>query len=129
MVNRIVAQKWADSNHKIVDKATINPLLDCLWFARLKKGAGDVFPDYKTDDHGRVKILTHKISSQRSGTNGSVKVNLLKFAVTILRLFILVSQKIVVPKGQVVMNVSATIGLSLAMKRISVWRNQSTSCY
>jgi hypothetical protein len=74
--------------------------------AAFEKGAGDVFPDYKTDDNGAVKILLTKISSRDLEQTVAVKVNLLKFAGDNPSLiYSLVSQKIVVPKGQVVMNV------------------------
>lgn len=106
VVNRIVAQSGQTVTAKVVDKATRKPISGLPLVAAFEKGAGDVFPDYKTDDQGTVKILLTKISSRDLEQTVAVKVNLLKFAGdNPSAIYSMVSQKIVVPKGQVVMNV------------------------
>ncbi|MBI1768022.1 MAG: LPP20 family lipoprotein [Bacteroidetes bacterium] len=106
MVNRIVAQSGQTVTTKVVDKAAQKPISGLPLIAAFEKGAGDVFPDYKTDDNGTVKILLTKISSRDLEQTVAVKVNLLKFAGdNPSAIYSLVSQKIVVPKGIVVMNV------------------------
>jgi len=106
IVNRIVAQSGQTVTAKVVAKADQKPISGLPLVATFEKGAGDVFPDYKTDDTGMVKILLTKISSRDLEQTVAVKVNLLKFAGdNPSPIYSLVSQKIVVPKGLVVMNV------------------------
>lgn len=106
IVNRIVAQSGQTVTAKVVGKADQKPINGLPLIATFEKGAGDVFPDYKTDDNGMVKILLTKISSRDLEQTVAVKVNLLKFAGdTPSAIYSLVSQKITVPKGLVVMNV------------------------
>lgn len=106
MVNRIVAQSGQTVTAKVVNKSNQKPISGLPLVAAFEKGAGDVFPDYKTDDNGAVKVLLTKISSRDLEQTVAVKVNLLKFAGdNPSAIYSLVSQKIVVPKGIVVMNV------------------------
>lgn len=106
MVNRIVAQSGQTVTAKVVNKSNQKPISGLSLVAAFEKGAGDVFPDYKTDDNGAVKVLLTKISSRDLEQTVAVKVNLLKFAGdNPSAIYSLVSQKIVVPKGIVVMNV------------------------
>jgi hypothetical protein len=106
MLNRIVAQSGQTVTAQVVDKATQKPIAGLPLLASFEKGAGDVFPDYKTDDRGSVKILLTKISSRDLEQTVAVKVNLLKFAGdNPSDIYSLVAQKIVVPKDIVIMNV------------------------
>ncbi len=106
MLNRIVAQSGQVVTAKVVDKASQKPISGLPLVASFEKGAGDVFPDYKTDDNGVVKILLTKISSRDLEQTVAVKVNLLKFAGdNPSAIYSLVAQKIVVPKDIVIMNV------------------------
>lgn len=106
MVNRIVAQSGQTVTAKVLDKTSQKPINGLPLLAAFEKGAGDVFPDYKTDDNGTVKILLTKISSRDLEQSVAVKVNLLKFAGdNPSAIYSLVSQKIVTPKGLVVMSV------------------------
>ncbi len=90
----------------MVNKSNQKPISGLPLIAAFEKGAGDVFSDYKTDDSGVVKILLTKISSRDLEQTVAVKVNLLKFAGdNPSAIYSLVSQKIVVPKGIVVMSV------------------------
>src|SRR5260221_5122904 len=106
MVNRIVAQSGQTVTTKVVNKSNQKPISGLPLVAAFEKGAGDVFSDYKTDDTGVVKILLTKISSRDLEQTVAVKVNLLKFAGdNPSAIYSLVSQKIVLPKGIVIMNV------------------------
>jgi len=106
MLNRIVAQSGQVVTAKVVEKASQKPIPGLPLVASFEKGAGDVFPDYKTDDNGVVKILLTKISSRDLEQTVAVKVNLLKFAGdNPSAIYSLVAQKIVVPKDIVIMNV------------------------
>ncbi|MBS1508801.1 MAG: LPP20 family lipoprotein [Bacteroidetes bacterium] len=106
VINRIVAQSGQTVTAKVVNKATQKPISGLPLIATFEKGAGDVFPDYKTDDNGQVKILLTKISARDLEQTLAVKVNVLKFAGdNPSDIYSLVAQKIVVPKGVVVMSV------------------------
>ncbi|MBS1682790.1 MAG: LPP20 family lipoprotein [Bacteroidetes bacterium] len=105
-VNRIVAQTGQTITAKVVDKSTQKAISGLPLIAAFEKGAGDVFPDYKTGDDGLAKILLSKIGSRDIEQTLAVKVNVLKFAGdNPSDIYSLVSQKLVVPKAIVVMNV------------------------
>ncbi len=105
-LNRIVAQSGQAVVAKVMDKSTQRPISGLPLIASFEKGAGDVFPDYKTDDRGLVKILLTKISARDLEQSVAVKVNLMKFAGdNPSDIYTLVAQKIVPPKAIVVMNV------------------------
>lgn len=106
MINRIVAQSGQTVIAKVVDKATQRPISGLPLLATFEKGAGDVFPDYKSDDNGQAKILLTKISARDLQQTLAVKINVLKFAGdNPSSIYSLVAQKIVVPKAIVNMNV------------------------
>ncbi|MBS1490621.1 MAG: LPP20 family lipoprotein [Bacteroidetes bacterium] len=105
-VNRIIAQSGQTIAVKVTDKVLKKPITGLPLIASFEKGAGDVFPDYKTDDNGTAKILLSKISSRDIEQTVAVKVNLLKFAGdNPSTIYTLVADKIVAPKDIVVMNV------------------------
>jgi hypothetical protein len=106
-INRIVAKNDQAVMAKVINKATKKPIQALPLLATFEKGSGDVFPDYKTDENGSVKVLLTKISSRDIEQTLSVKVNLLKFAGdNPSEIYSMVSQKIVAPKGLVVMKVA-----------------------
>lgn len=106
IINRIVAQSGQTVTARVIDKSSQKPISGLPLLASFEKGAGDVFPDYKTDDSGFVKILLTKISARDLEQTMAVKVNVLKFAGdNPSDIYSLVAQKIVVPKAIVVMNV------------------------
>jgi hypothetical protein len=121
-VNRIVAQSGQTILAKVVNKISKNPISGLPLIASFEKGSGDVFPDYKTDDTGMVKILLSKIGSRDLEQTVAVKVNLLKFAGdNPSAIYSLVSQKIVPPKDIVVMNVlRPLVYLSAVEKKLGV---------
>jgi hypothetical protein len=130
ILNRIVAQNGQTVTAKVIDKSTQKPISGLPLVASFEKGAGDVFPDYKTDDNGVVKILLTKISSRDLEQTVAVKVNLLKFAGdNPSAIYSLVAQKIVVPKDIVIMNVQRPlVYLSSLEKNLSTDKaNQQVS--
>ncbi len=78
--------------------------------ASFEKGAGDVFPDYKTDDHGIAKILINKITSRELEQTVAVKVNLDAISGTSgSPVFSLISKRLLVPTSQIVLKVKRPI--------------------
>jgi hypothetical protein len=106
VINRIVAQSGQAVMAKVAEKSSQKPISGLPLLASFEKGAGDVFPDYKTDDSGLAKILLTKISARDLEQTMAIKVNVLKFAGdNPSSIYSLVAQKIVVPKVVVIMNV------------------------
>jgi LPP20 lipoprotein len=78
--------------------------------ASFEKGAGDVFPDYKTDDHGIAKILINKITSRELEQTVSVTVNLDAISGTSgSPVFTLISKRLLVPSSQIILKVKRPI--------------------
>ncbi len=118
VINRIVAQSGQTVMTKVVDKSTKKPIPGLPLIAAFEKGAGDVFPDYKTDDNGLVKILLTKISARDLEQTMAVKINILKFAGdNPSSIYSLVAQKIVVPKDIVIMNVQRPLVYLTALEK------------
>ena len=106
VVNRIVAQSGQAVVAKVVDKNSKTSISGLPLLASFEKGAGDVFPDYKTGDDGQAKILLTKIDARDLEQTLAVKVNVLKFAGdNPSEIYSLIAQKINAPKALVVMSV------------------------
>jgi hypothetical protein len=91
---------------KAYDKASKKKIADLPLRAMFEKGAGNVFPDYKTNAEGSTKILLTKISSRDLEQTVSIKVNPLSFAGgTATKIDSLVVQKLVVPRATILLNV------------------------
>lgn len=87
-------------------KQSGQPVIDLPLKAAFEKGAGDVFPSYKTDQGGNAKILLTKISSRDLEQTVGVKVDVLAFAgENASDIYSLVAQKLVVPKANLVLKV------------------------
>jgi hypothetical protein len=94
----VVAKSYFKDSKKIITDLPLK--------ANFVKGAGDVFPDYKTGEDGQSKILITKISSRDLEQTVTVKVNLLAFAGdNASDIYALVAQKLVVPRVNVLLNV------------------------
>lgn len=105
-LNRRVAQSSVTVTVKAVDKTSKTVLADLPLKAAFDKGAGDVFPDYKTDAGGLTKILLTKIGSRDLEQTVGVSVNLLAFAgENPSEIFGFVSSKMTVPKVTILMQV------------------------
>lgn len=78
--------------------------------ASFEKGAGDVFPEYKTDLSGQSKILITKISSKDIEQTVGVKVNMMSFAgQDASPIYALVAERMVVPKVNILLKVQRPI--------------------
>ncbi|MEQ8363439.1 MAG: LPP20 family lipoprotein [Cyclobacteriaceae bacterium] len=78
--------------------------------ASFEKGAGDVFPEYKTDASGQSKILITKISSKDLEQTVGVKVNMLNFAgANASPIYSLVAERMVAPKVNILLKVQRPI--------------------
>jgi hypothetical protein len=98
------------NNHTVIAKTYFKDSKKIITGVPLKagfeKGAGDVYPDYKTGEDGQSKILITKISSRDLEQTVAVKLNLLAFAGdNASDIYALVAQKLVVPKVNVLLNV------------------------
>jgi hypothetical protein len=103
-----------------VDKVTKKPIADLPLAAAFEKGAGDVFPNYKTDASGLVKILLTKISSRDMEQTVGVKVDMMNFVgQTQDEIYSLVAQKMVVPKAVVLMKVQRPLVYVSAVEKKS----------
>lgn len=105
-LNRRVSQ----SSQAVVTRAHYKdsgkPVPDLPLQAMFEKGAGDVYPQYKTDASGLTKILLTKISSRDLEQSLGVKVDLLAFAgPNASPIYSLVAQKFTVPKASVLLKV------------------------
>jgi len=106
----IVNRRVAESGHTVVAKSIFKEskkaIGDLPLKAAFEKGAGDVFPDYKTEGNGQSKILITKISSRDLEQTVGVKVNLLAFAGQgASDISSLVAQKMTVPKANILLKV------------------------
>lgn len=105
-VNRRVAESGQSVVIRASDRKTHGTLADLPLHAGFEKGAGDVFPSYKTDAVGQVKILITKIGSRDLEQTVGVSVDLLAFAGdNPSEIFRLVSSKMTLPKVSILMEV------------------------
>ena len=87
--------------------------------AAFEKGAGDVYPDYKTDMSGQAKILITKISSRDAEQTVAVKLNLLSFAgQNPSDIYSLISQKLTVPRANILLKVQRPLVYVTSMEKI-----------
>lgn len=106
ILNRRVAQNDLAVTTKVVEKNSRKVIPDLPLAAAFEKGAGDVFPNYKTDGSGQAKILLTKISSRDLEQTVAVKVDMMSFAGQEgSDIYSLVARKMVVPKATVLMKV------------------------
>lgn len=118
MLNRRVAQSDQSVMVNVVDKATKKSIVDLPLRAEFEKGAGDVFPDYKTDGKGNARVLLTKISSRDIEQRLAVKVNMLAFGgPNVSSIYALIAQKMVVPKASVLLKVQRPIVYITAVER------------
>ncbi len=110
MLNRRVTSGSETVNVSAVYKGSKNPISGLPLKAFFEKGAGDVFPEYKTDAAGQSKILLTKISSKDIEQTVAVKVNMLNFAgENASPIYALISEKMVVPKVNILLKVQRPI--------------------
>lgn len=105
-VNRRVAQSTSSITVQASYKDSGKPVAALPLKASFEKGAGDVFPDYKTDPSGQTKVLISKISSRDLEQSVGVQVDLVSFAgENASDIYHLVAQKMVVPKTNILLKV------------------------
>jgi hypothetical protein len=105
-VNRRVAESGITVTARAILKENKRPITGLPLRALFEKGAGDVFPDYKTDVNGQARILLTKIASRDLEQRVAVKVNLQAMAgQNASEIYTLVTDKIVVPKASTLLNV------------------------
>ncbi|MEP2667907.1 MAG: LPP20 family lipoprotein [Cyclobacteriaceae bacterium] len=110
MLNRRVATGTETVNVTAVYKDSKKAIPDLPLKASFEKGAGDVFPEYKTDASGQSKILITKISSKDVEQTVGVKVNMLNFAgANASPIYSLVAERMVAPKVNILLKVQRPI--------------------
>ena len=93
-----------------VYKDSRKPIAGLPLKAYFEKGAGDVFPTYKTDANGQTKILLSKISAKDIEQTVAVKADVLSFAgQNASPIYSLVADRMVVPKASILMKVQRPI--------------------
>jgi hypothetical protein len=75
-MNRRLQQSAQTVTAKASYKDSNGIVKDLPLFASFEKGAGDVFPNYKTDENGQAKILLNKIGSKELEQTVGVKVDI-----------------------------------------------------
>jgi hypothetical protein len=80
ILNRRLAQNDLSVSANAVEKSSRKAIGDLPLSAFFEKGAGDVFPNYKTDLAGQAKILLTKISARDLEQTVAVKVDMMSFA-------------------------------------------------
>lgn len=110
VLNRRVAQ----TQHEVVAKASYKDLGKVAaalpLSATFEKGAGDVFPEYKTDDAGQVKVLITKISSKELEQTLAIKVNIDALSGTSgSPIYSLIAKTLNVPRAQVNLKVQRPV--------------------
>lgn len=117
-LNRRMAQNDIAVNIKANYKDSKKAIADLPLKATFEKGAGDVFPDYKTAENGQTKILITKISSRDLEQTVGVKVNLLAFAgQDASDIYALIAQKLDVPKANILLKVQRPLVYLTAVEK------------
>ncbi len=118
MLNRRVTRSSETVTVSAVYKDSKKPIPDLPLKAYFEKGAGDVFPDYKTDGTGQSKILLTKISSKDIEQTVAVKINMLSFAgQNASPIYALVADRMVVPKVNILLKVQRPIVYITSMEK------------
>lgn len=105
-INRRVDKSTQAVMLRLTEKSTGRAITNMPLVAAFKKGAGDVFPDYKTDAAGQAKLLLTKIASRDLEQTVEASINLLAFAGNNpSEIYSLVSEKMVTPKVEVLFKV------------------------
>lgn len=118
MLNRRIAMNELSVVAKAYFKGTQQGIKDLSLHAYFEKGAGDVFPNYKTDALGQAKILLTKISSRELEQTVAVKVDVLSFAGNnSSEIYPLIASKMVVPKANVLLKVQRPLVYLMATEK------------
>lgn len=106
VLNRRLAQGELSVIAKASFKGSQNAIANLPLAASFEKGSGDIFPNYKTNEEGRTKILLTKISSRDIEQTVAVHADLMSFAGDgSSEIYSLIARKMVVPKAIFLMRV------------------------
>lgn len=106
ILNRRLAQGELSVIARANFKGSQNVITNLPLAAFFEKGSGDIFPNYKTNEEGRTKILLTKISSRDIEQTVAVKVDMMSFAgESNSEIYPLIARKMVVPKAIFLMRV------------------------
>ena len=120
-VNQTAQTVIAKSSYKDLNKPAINLPLH----ASFEKGAGDIFPTYKTNDAGQAKILMTKIGSKDLEQSVVVKVDIDALSgVANSPIYSLIAKTLNVPGALVVLKVQRPIVYLTSMEK-SLGQNKS----
>jgi len=110
VLNRRLNQNSQTVAAKCVYKDLKSPAADLPLIALCEKGAGEVFPDYKTDEMGQAKVLINKIGSKELEQTVSIKLNIdLLSGAGDSSMFKLVTKTLQVPSAKVVLKVQRPV--------------------
>lgn len=109
-LNRRVNQQAPAVTAKAIYKDLNKAAVDLSLTAGFEKGAGDIFPTYKTNERGEVKILMNKISSKDLEQTVGVKVDIDALSGSSQSpIYTLIAKTLNVPKAQVDLKVQRPI--------------------
>lgn len=109
-INRRVGQDAQSVVADVLQKDRKQPAAGVPLVATFLKGAGDVFPNYKTDANGQTKILINKIESRELEQTVGVKVNIDALSGTSSSpVYSLIAKTLKVPSAQVVLRVQRPV--------------------
>ncbi len=109
-LNRRVNQQAQTVTAKAVYKDLNRAAIDLSLSAAFEKGSGDIFPTYKTNEKGEVKILMNKISSKDLEQTVGVKVDIDALSGSSQSpIYTLIAKTLNVPKAQVDLKVQRPI--------------------
>jgi hypothetical protein len=87
--------------------------------AKFEKGAGDVFPDYRTDLNGETQVFLTRIDSKEAQQTLAIQPNIIALAGNEPSpLFELVSSRLTLPKEQVILKVNRPVVYMTADEKI-----------
>ena len=109
-LNRRVNQQAQAVTAKAIYKDLNVVAVDLALTAAFEKGAGDIFPTYKTNEKGEVKILMNKINSKDLEQTVGVKVDIDALSGSSQSpIYMLIAKTLNVPKAQVELKVQRPI--------------------
>ena len=115
-------RRLTQSSQSVLAKATYKdwnrPAANLALVAGFEKGAGDIFPNYKTDEGGNVKILMNKIGSKELEQTVGVKVDIdVLSGSNASPIYVLIARTLHVPSAQVVLKVQRPVVFMTAEER------------
>ncbi len=109
-LNRRLAQQGHTVTAKAIYKDINKVAVDLSLRAGFEKGAGDIYPTYKTNEMGEAKILMSKISSKDLEQTVALKVDIDALSgFSQSPIFTLIAKTLNVPKAQIVLKVQRPI--------------------